>query len=51
MPLDTKYIALSVSGSAMSPKDLAEKNNEKPTCFIVGMVARSDPSKLISNFE
>jgi rRNA pseudouridine-1189 N-methylase Emg1 (Nep1/Mra1 family) len=51
MPLDTKYVALSVSGTPMAPKDLAENNNDKTTCFIVGMVARSDPSKLKSNFK
>jgi hypothetical protein len=27
---------------------MAENNNDGPVCYIVGMVAKGDPSKLIS---
>lgn len=48
VPVGTKYIALSSKAEKISTLDLAKNNNEQPTMFVIGMVAKGNPSKLKS---
>lgn len=48
VPVGTKFIALSSKAEKITTLEMAQNNNENPTMFVVGMVAKGNPSKLKS---